>query len=193
MSSPMFRLLAAATIVVSATAAQAAPFSFTFSGTVTSVGPGLTGIVTDGDAVSVVVIMDNGGTDTASQNWAVTDTVSATLNAGSYTATWTNDFFTNLFATGFDTDALGNLTLTQWLGTFFSPSAVDSFGSGATLASNGVATSNSEFFVFSPGFAEVGAWSGPVAVPTPIPLPASGVLIGGALLLLAGLGRRRAA
>jgi hypothetical protein len=170
--------------MVAASGAEAAPFQFTFTGSVSFVDAGLSCVVSVGDLFSLSVIVDNGGTSTLSQVWAVTDTLSATVTAGGYAATCTADFFP---AAGFATDAAGNLTSTQWFGTLESPTSADNPGTGARLFSDGLIASNGLFVERDAFPGSLSNWSGPVSASVaPIPLPASLMLLLGGMGVLAG-------
>jgi hypothetical protein len=180
--------VAAVLTLAAAASAQAAPIKVTFTGTVGTVDASLSSLVASGETVLIDVILDNGGTSTLSQSWSIADTVSATVRAGSYLATWTNDFFTG--ADGFTTDAVGKLVVANWLGTVESPTSEDSLGTGARLFAISVRASNGDFFIYSPSLLSLAAWSDPVRVneSAPVPLPATLLLM---LLGLAALSASR--
>ncbi len=180
------RLICVALLCGSASV-QASPFQFTYTGTVSSVN-NIGGLATVGDAVTVNVIVDNGGTSAISQNWAVTDTVSAVFTAGSYVATFLSDWFS--YGSGFTTDALGDLTTAEWYGTQMS-TGTDNFGTGVYLSNVGASNSNGRNIYASSNF-ELSTFSGPIAVASSVPEPATIALLG---LGLAGIaiGKRRKA
>ncbi len=184
-------LLVTATVVMLPVAAQAAPFHMDYTGTVTSVGASLSGLVSAGDGITIRVTVDNGGNSAASQTWTIADTVSAVVTAGSYVGTWIADFYTP--AAGFATDAAGILTSASWFGTFNSPSSVDNLGTGARLYNGNVQASNGDYFGYTPSLGTVAPWSNPVAQAAPIPLPAAGWMLLAGLGGLAALRRRKAA
>lgn len=198
-----------------ATDAAAAPFQMTFTSTVSSVTPSLDTLVSVGDLFTVHVVVDNGGTSALSQTWTFADHVSATLQAGVYFATITSGFYfppttqdsAGINAASFATDAAGNLTKAA----FFGASAgmgTDNFGGPFIGFFNGHVNTSAHdpagdvfsSFNYSPNFGgfpngRLAQWTGPVALPSVIPLPASLPLMLAGLAALGGLAvaRRRAA
>ena len=67
-------VLSAAILGISTTAV-AAPFTITWDGIIANSGPGYN----DGEALSFVFVLDNGGTDAISQTWDTDDIVSVTV------------------------------------------------------------------------------------------------------------------
>lgn len=190
--STLTQVAAAAVLSVAATAASAAPFSLTYTGSVTTVAASLAGFVSVGDTFTIDVIVDNGGTSTLSQNWTIADTVSATVRAGTYVGLWTADFYTDPSVTGFSTDATGDLTVASWFGTFDSPTSTDNLGLGARLFNGAVLASNGDLIEYRPFLGAVASWSDPVAVAA-VPLPASLTLTLAGLAAVGGLRRRQQA
>ncbi len=62
---------------------------------------------TMGDTLTILVIVDNGGTSLLSQSWTVLNIVSGRVDVGTYTAFYTSSFSAG---SGFTTDAAGLLT-----------------------------------------------------------------------------------
>jgi hypothetical protein len=167
---------------------QAVPVMFTYTGTVDSVN-NVGGLTSVGDAVTVEVIADNGGSSLSSQNWVIADTLSATFTAGSYGASFIDSWFTSSLVTGFTTDGAGSLIIAEWLGTgSTSSTSTDNFGNGVYLSNVGVIASNSGSIFSTPQFTIISAWSGPTLVNGAVPEPAILALMG---LGLAGIGFSR--
>lgn len=180
------RLAFLASLCVSANA-YASPFMLVYTGTVTSAS-NVGGLAAVGDAVTVQVIVDNGGSSTLSQTWAVSNTVSAIFSAGSYQANFTADWFP--IGSGFTTDALGGLILAGWYGTEQATGS-DNFGStGADLSNVGVDSSNGGQIFAQPLFG-LSAWSNPVAVIGNVPEPSALAIVPLGLVGLALTTRRR--
>jgi hypothetical protein len=184
------RLALASALAALSLPAQAAPYLFTYTGSVFDSG-GVPG-VSNGDVITIDVIMDNGGASTVSQVWGTGATVSAVVSVGSYTANFIDNFFS---AAGFTTDAAGALIVTNWFGTLDSATATDSLGGagGVRLFNGDVRTSLGSFIGYAPTLGIVAAWSGPVAVETPVPAPPMLALFGLGLTVAALSRRRRAA
>jgi len=184
-------LAAAVALPFLATQADAAPFQFTFTTTITSSGvPGLN----SGDQVTLNVIADNGGTSILSQSWNVVDLVSASLSGGTYVATYAPPFWPFGGDPAFTTDASGTLTLANFFGTNIGNNT-DNFGTGPNvyLSSNALTDFLDRDAFFNPAtFESLSNWSGPVAVEA-IPEPATMALLGPMALGwgLAGLGLAR--
>lgn len=89
---------------------QAAPFSFNWTDTVS-------GGSFDGDSFTFTIVVDNGGTTTASQTWTADDFVSASINVngGAFTGTLITSFGTGGV---FQTDAGSAIIAvpTDWYG-----------------------------------------------------------------------------
>jgi MYXO-CTERM domain-containing protein len=171
-------------LLSAAGSACAAPVTFTYTGHVKSAS-NVAGFTSVGDAVTVSVVLDNGGTSIFSQNWAVSDTLSAVFSAGSYTASFLSGFF--LGPSGFTTDAQGQLTSAEWFGTEVA-SGTDNFGTGVYLSNVGVDAGNRSVYA-NRGFDMV-SWSGPVMATLNVPAPSTAALVALALAGL-GMGQRR--
>jgi hypothetical protein len=167
--------------------AAAAPVTLTFQSQVDAVsGSLLPGLTSVGDVFFVEVVVDNGSSSLISQSWTVTDTISATVTAGSFSAVFTSNFFTSPVATGFVTDESGNLVQTNWFGTFYSPTAIDNFGTGGELLNSGSLStaSNGDQYSFADDFGTVANWS-------VVPIPAAVWLFSSGLIGLIGIARRK--
>src|SRR5690349_4462489 len=93
---------------------QAAPFSFSWTDTVSETGLPGTSI---GDSFTFTIVVDNGGTTTASQTWTGDDFVSASINinGGSFTETSTDIAYSSGV---FQTDAESAIiAVPVWLNT----------------------------------------------------------------------------
>ncbi len=112
MTSVCMRCLGAALLVTVSwyEAAQAAPVELQFSGIAQSPygANAMTPGVSPGDMIIFDVFADNGGTSLDSQSWGAADVVSASIQAGSYSAS-TMGPATILFSGGFTTDVSGEL------------------------------------------------------------------------------------
>jgi hypothetical protein len=77
-------VIVAGALLLASTAAHAVPVELAFSGTVSSsTVPG----VSSGDAITYDVFADNGGASLILQTWSFNDITSATMQAGTYSAT----------------------------------------------------------------------------------------------------------
>lgn len=161
--------------------AIAAPFSVTWN---TTMDAGSDAPYIPGEALSVTIVLDNGGTDAISQTWGVADLVSVTyeINNGAITTVFGNTGL-NLTSGSFVTDASGVLTAvpSAW-GNFSAPIPVISTNDPRGPANlrwvlNGI---NYVYAAFAP-FASAnsvapannilpGFWTNPVAL-NPAPTP----------------------
>ncbi|WP_368187418.1 hypothetical protein [Aestuariibius sp. HNIBRBA575] len=158
--------------------------SFEYTSTTSS---GLGGYFSSGDAVSVTVALENGGSGLTSQSWGVSDILSASVQIGSYAASWSTSF-----CGGFSTDASGNIS-SNFCGSF-SNAGVDNDGSTAYLFNTGINSTTGSSVHFSHIFGDDTRWTvASVAPLPPVPLPAGLPLLFGALGLFGLAKRRRAA
>lgn len=179
------KLILCATLLISG-AANATPITFTYTGEITSIDASLAGLISVGDVATIEVIADNGSSSAISQTWDVLDTISAIFTAGAYSLTHSDGWFTSDFATGFSTDAAGNLTVTNWVGIRVDATAFDTFGAGGDLNNGLGRASNGGGFTYTPDLPTVSAWSiGPAGT---VSAPATLALLG---MGLAGLGWSR--
>lgn len=179
-----FKLGLTLALMLTFSSAHAVPFLFRNLSTFTSVDGLLAGVASVGDTITADVIMDNGGSSTLSQTWAIADTVSAHLTVGGYSATYLDAF---CCGAGFATDGLGDLVTANWLGTLNTLGAsFDSFSVGGSvrLFSNAIRASDDLLSFYTPNLGTFDSWSGPRAVPEPATLALMG-------LGLAGLGYRK--
>ncbi len=145
-----------------------------------------------GDTITVTVIADNGGASLASQSWSDTDIVSAVLQIGSYTASYSAPYVS--FA-GFGTDAAGNVSSVQFVHCCAPPfgSATDNFGTsntGVLFANAVVDTQGRASFWSGPNYFhdQPDHWSVQLAG---VPVPATLALFGLGLLGLGWSKRQR--
>ena len=104
-------------------AAQATTYDFQYASTISDAGtPG----IADGDAITLDMLVNNGGATSANQTWLGGDVVGFTIHAGSYVGHYSTVF---LPATMFrlTTDASGTLTFTEFYGTDLSSHNADTF------------------------------------------------------------------
>lgn len=100
-------------------AANAVPVVFTYTDTISNSNNPL---IAEGDTLTIVLIMDNGGHSLSSQNWSSPDLISGLFTAGLYF-----QLFTDSLCGRFSTDAAGTAT-SAICGT--AGWNTDSFGSG---------------------------------------------------------------
>jgi hypothetical protein len=175
-------------------AAQAVPVELEFSGIVSGTNSVLPSSVSLGDSITFDVFADNGGTSLDSQTWSVTNITSATIKAGSYSATTSGSFINPSFGS-FSTNASGQLATLDFQGT---QNGTDT--NGNTILGYRMLNAN-DIWVAEPGLAEssFGADSPPninnttisLATPLPAALPLFATGIGGLGLL--GWRRKRKA
>lgn len=186
----MKSLITAAAMLLMTTVAQAAPIHFQFNAGL--VFTDISGTLPT-DVVTIDVVMDNGGTSTASQTWnaAAGHFVSGVLSIGSYSM----DVGSNVSRAIFITDSSGALLSTAFEDFLFADRAdnVDNFGTGGTLINL------THFFVvdFTGDFAQfggtteaVGDWLIVSTNQTPIPAPGSLALLGLGMIFLSRARRR---
>ena len=152
--------------------AFAVPFKFSYSGVALG-SPTIPG-VSAGDAISIDVMADNGGVSTISQIWNFADLISAQVAVGTYSATYTTDFFSLAGDPVFLTDATGLLTSARFQGTSGSLVNFDIFGTGGfvRLFANAMQDFNGKYASFTPtlgrSFGNTAGWGRmPVGVPEP--------------------------
>lgn len=176
-------------------AVQAVPVELEYSGVVNdSTTPG----VSVGDTITFDVFADNGGASLNSQSWSWTNLTSATIEAGSYSAT-TSGPVSGGFG-GFSTDASGQL-ITLYFGTI--QNGTDTNGNPTFAyymdssndiwyASNNDFTSYTSFGALSPPNIDNTSISLVSSTPLPAALPlfAGGL---GMIGLIAGRKKRKAA
>jgi len=170
--------------------AWAVPFQFTYR---TTVAISTIAGIADGDEVVISVLADNGGTSSISAIWNEADLLSATLTAGSYTATYGAPLFAGLDP-AFRTDALGMLDRAVFLGGVIGTNS-DSFGvGGATYLFDDAFLDyfgNPAILSTPLSAARLEDWTAPAAVSTSVPEPATLVLLASGVLALAVDRRRR--
>jgi hypothetical protein len=158
-------------ISISAMSAQAAPVQFTFTSTITNsfADPEISGVST-GDLVTIKILADNGGSDLLSQTWTITDLISGSASAGSYTQSYIDGWFDDSGIV-FQTNASGNLTLTAFYGTTDSPNHQDSFGTGPDiyLFSDSLRDFYGNYADFGDSLGTLANWT--VSQVTPVPEP----------------------
>lgn len=131
--------------------------------------------VSFGDEVTVTVIADNGGSSLISQQWFLSDLVSAHVSVGTYSATYTAGFIPVGAQPVFETNNLGELTSVLFTGTGPSPVNFDSLAGpqGVRLLNTSIQASNggTAFFVdrfVGPDPQDLVGWDPtPVVVPEP--------------------------
>lgn len=124
MGIKLFAAAAAGALCV-AGVAQAAVVEFTMTDTISAAStPG----INVGDTVTVHLFADNGGSSTINQVWNLSDLQGFTIEAGSYSASYSTVW--GYPTTGnFQTDGAGAVSYVEFYGTENSSSNVDNFGS----------------------------------------------------------------
>lgn len=109
---------------LAAGAANAAVYEFTFTDTISTAGtPG----INVGDAFTLHLFADNGGSTALSQTWDLADLQGFTIQAGTYSASYSKVWMYP--STGnFVTDGAGAVTHAEFYGTDDFSSNVDNFG-----------------------------------------------------------------
>jgi len=166
--------------------AQGTPVAFTFAATIVN-NAGIVG-VSVGDIVTIDLLANNGTSGLTSQSWTIGDFISASLSAGSYAQSYVDGFGTASLV-AFATDAIGNLTQSNFPDTTLSPNNTDTFGMGGQIRL--FANDFQDFFgrtaAMSNGLTRLTAWS--VIERNPVPEPGTLSLLG--LGFAAALLRRR--
>ncbi|HEX5377629.1 MAG TPA: PEPxxWA-CTERM sorting domain-containing protein [Phenylobacterium sp.] len=175
-------------------AAQAAVMDFTMKGVIESAStPGINA----GDVITVHLFADNGGASTISQTWNLADLLGFTIQAGTYSATYSKVW--QYPSTGnFQTDASGAVSHVEFYGTDDLSHNVDNFGSWTADSVFG----NASFCDFldrcnntSGGtFNNASQWTVGLAGPGGVPEPATwAMMIAGFGMAGVAMRRRRAA
>jgi hypothetical protein len=176
-------LATAAAVFMLCGAAKATEYEFTFTDTISSANtPG----IDVGDTFTLHMFADNGGSTAVSQTWNLDDLLGFTIQAGSYSASYSAVF---PFPTtdNFVTDASGMMSSVAFQGTSGASHNTDNFGS---WIGDSVFT-NAEFCDFdghcnnisADGFDNASKWT--VAAAGTIPEPSTWAMM---LLGFAGLG-----
>jgi hypothetical protein len=177
-----------ALILLAATAAQASPVQFTYTGVI---GSATTPGVSSGDTYTIRLLADNGSNSLANQSWSYSDLQGFTIDAGSYHASYSKVWESS---SGFTTDAGGNITSVAFYGTSDSSNNTDNFGSwtGDYVYGDGAFIDFlGNYNSISTGLQDTSRWS-VAAVTTPAPEPASwAMMLGGFGMIGSALRARR--
>lgn len=127
------------------------PFIFTFENTIISTPIGLNTIpnVSTGDILKLSVIVDNGNDNLIEQTWQITDVISATVNVGSYSATYLPLFDSSYIGccSFFNTNKDGLIDYAHFYDTD-GKTNFDNFGSGGIIATNAIIDSTNNRYAF---------------------------------------------
>lgn len=167
---------------------HAIPIEFTYTSSVTS--SSIAG-VSAGDAVTITLLADNGGSGLASQSWSIGNIISGSLSAGSYFQSYVDGWYSAAAFVPFATDSLGTLISANFYGTNYSANHVDSFGTGSPIyLYNGAFQAHTGGLAYQANsLSNLPNWS--IAAAAQVPEPATTALFGlGALAL--GFLRQRA-
>jgi hypothetical protein len=103
--------------------ARASVVDFTFTDTISSAGtPG----IAVGDTFTLNLFADNGGSSTLGQTWTIPEILGFTIQAGTYSATYSTPY---PGGSGFTTDATGHVVTASFFGTSATSNNTDNFGS----------------------------------------------------------------
>ena len=145
-----------------------------------------------GDDVSIVVLVDNGGSSALNQVWEPTDILSASVTVGTYAAEWgAGTTFLDLSGVNCDFVTDGSGSVTSGFCGSATATGTDNTGTRARLFRNAVRTSELEDIFFSTDLAAGEGWV--VSELATVPLPAGSVLLLSGLAMLGALRRRRVA
>ena len=120
------RLIIAALFAFSPIAANAVPIEFTWQDTITNTGTPVPGIA-DGDLLTAIIVVDNGGSNLLGQTWFQSDVLSATVTVGAtYVATFSLPHFSS--DPIFVTNAIGDVITSSWFDIDGGPGDTDNAG-----------------------------------------------------------------
>jgi hypothetical protein len=191
MHGPIYRVVAFCAVLGgfgAGSIAHAGLVQFDFTTTVTtSAIPG----VSPGTTVAITLLADNGNSGLNSQSWLISDLISGSLAAGTYTQSYSDGWFSAPSHLAFTTNGSGILTLSQFFGTTNSPNHQDTFGMGPQvyLASNAAIDFFGRTAFFQHNTSTLSRWT--VSEVGEVPEPASLTLLSLGAIGLAGAARRR--